>query len=918
MPVSPNATPLRLVPTAARTKAAAWFVPGPDAHTSIGHLLQTPEAGGLRFLIIAHTDNTIAGVLVEGLTGPPPHLLAEPYQIIEGCLLIPVTAALQPHVSAEEVREQFGSRQLSRYVWHPSAGLIGFEDTDLLSADMVLAAPRSRPRDWGLATPGVRISSRLVSIDPDVYPTTDDVLERGRDDIGTETDLNKMPRSPDETTTAGLRDTLTAMQRPLARAAKWFADRTPSTADSRTWVNSLQDWASGVLAAGAANRSRRMNEMRRLMNMLQNDPDQGLRYALPFGGGGSRGLAPPSDRLAERNVDYQFGGPPGAADYWEVPWEMQQHLRNKYRELALREQSLGRYRRAAYIYADLLGDFGAAAAVLEQGQHFTEAATLYADKLGQPRKAAECLERGGLWSAAISIYEQIDDWQQVARIHQKLGNEEPARSAWHKAAEACERESNFLQAADIYETRLGDLPTALNCLQRGWDRSHRSRDCLQELFEVLGRHTHHDSARDRIHRLAEQTDEAVARQGMIAQTLADISHSYPDSLIRVEASQATQRIVSRNLLSDTGPGTFLGALRALAPEDRLLTRDCSRYADDRNAKPRKPAARRTIQCEERVHLDPDTTWTTAATDGRYVYVAGFQSHALVVARWDMNEPRDQPDYVEWYLAPAPSKRIEMVVQPTHERPLKLHLHTSTNIRKDFAYKASKLGQLVGNAPQSDLSILALGTAPSGQLWAAELDEGRDCFVRAYQPDNRPAGAAYQIVSGTAAALAEDAFVTDSFGVTATRSYVCVTLPDELIVVDLNRHAMGGSEPQQYCEAFRLPQRSTGLSRSRNAASATVAVTFEEGGLLHSLPTGSQRSFGHGLVNPVAAFSPQGSLIAADEHGVVEVYTTHNESLNLVTTAEPYQRKAVAVLTSHSNRFCIVYSDGVIDMHRFRR
>ena len=67
----------------------------------------------------------------------------------------------------------------------------------------------------------------------------------------------------------------------------------------------------------------------------------------------------------------------GPVDFWMMSPEYSQRLATIYRELANREISLGRHRRAAYILAELLGDLSAAAATLADGGHFREAAVLY-------------------------------------------------------------------------------------------------------------------------------------------------------------------------------------------------------------------------------------------------------------------------------------------------------------------------------------------------------------------------------------------------------------------------------------------------------------------------------------------------------------------------------------------------------------
>lgn len=88
------------------------------------------------------------------------------------------------------------------------------------------------------------------------------------------------------------------------------------------------------------------------------------------------------------------GGRPG--DVWQTPWEIHQRLVERYRQAANRELLLGRHRRAAYIFANLLGDFASAANALQQGRFYREAAILYRERLNNLAAAAKCLEAGGL------------------------------------------------------------------------------------------------------------------------------------------------------------------------------------------------------------------------------------------------------------------------------------------------------------------------------------------------------------------------------------------------------------------------------------------------------------------------------------------------------------------------------------------
>src|SRR5262249_7355988 len=127
-----------------------------------------------------------------------------------------------------------------------------------------------------------------------------------------------------------------------------------------------QQWRAGLEEA-------RERELARLMRMLEDRPDEGLRFALALAGGGSaRRLAPAGARLSPRRADFNMSSlySSAPADPWNVSDQMRRRLEVKYRELATRELGLGRYRRAAYIFAELLGDLHSAANALQTGRFF--------------------------------------------------------------------------------------------------------------------------------------------------------------------------------------------------------------------------------------------------------------------------------------------------------------------------------------------------------------------------------------------------------------------------------------------------------------------------------------------------------------------------------------------------------------------
>ncbi|MFK7820604.1 MAG: hypothetical protein AB8G99_17925, partial [Planctomycetaceae bacterium] len=538
--------------------ADTWFIPGSDSSQWLSELLSwnTPLIAAKLYVLSPHGSSVPAGIVVAGVGPNVSSAKALPYRRISERLLIPLEAELFPATTDAELAELLERDSIDAFVWHPAIGIVGYEADEILTVDRLFSVQPASKTQWFAGNTGTQLTDRLSAIFPEQSLTLNDVLGKSGDDIGTEPNLSDAPRSPDESKAAGIRDAVRKLQRPFAQAAQSFANSVPANADKRTWVNAMEDWARRVLQAGSSSMSRRENELKRLLNMLKNDPDKGLRFAIPFSNDNHRGLGQPSDQLSEQLVDYGANSSAGTANYWDMSWEMQQRLRAQYQELALRETRLGRHRRAAYIYSSLLGDLDAAAAVLESGGHYREAAVIYRDKLDQKRKAAECLRKGGQFEQAIAMFESIEDWPSVAGLHEQLENNEAARRAWRNAASVLEKSGDHIKAASLLENKLDDSTAADALLRRGWQYSHKAEDCLKALFSNLARREDTPAATELIEDLNANEHDLERRQAMAASVVATVSQSFPNPDVRTNATAVTRTIVARNLQSESADQRF--------------------------------------------------------------------------------------------------------------------------------------------------------------------------------------------------------------------------------------------------------------------------------------------------------------------------------------------------------------------------
>jgi tetratricopeptide (TPR) repeat protein len=211
-----------------------------------------------------------------------------------------------------------------------------------------------------------------------------------------------------------------------------------------------------------------------------------LKYALPLTGGQGIGNAPPASNLAKRDTDFTLGnlqrGSSGAP--WVIDWQKHYDLSRQYREAANRELRLGRFRRAAYICAELLKDFREAANVLRPGKHFREASVLYLKHLGDPLEGARSLRDGGFLLEAIAIYENRNQYETVAELYAQLGNEPENERFYRLAVSRCVAHGHTIKAAILLERHLLSPDEAIVLLQKTWPSSlsdlsaARSGSCL--------------------------------------------------------------------------------------------------------------------------------------------------------------------------------------------------------------------------------------------------------------------------------------------------------------------------------------------------------------------------------------------------------------------------------------------------------
>lgn len=928
-------------PTPVRN-AVAWFVGGSQPADWLAEVAQwqAPLAELTLYAVPnSRVDLRPLGVLVRapavsadeahGLqsVGFAPQIRkAVPFGRIAGKLYLPVVANLTPVVNEAELSALLAT-DFEAYVWHPAVGLVGFEPGEGRRFAALLQSPPHIESDWGRAHPGIPLNQRLHSVAPTEIPSIISVIEAGRDDIGTEAgDLAQLPKRPDEAGSGMLSKLGAGALVAAANAISRLFSKLPRTAPSETWVDRLEKLLGNALRSAArrinlVHQSERERELQRLLNLLATDPDRGLRFALPFGGSAHRGVAPPSGKLAERDVNFDLNrlGGQGPADMWDVAADTRAQLLLEYRRLAARELHLGRHRRAAYIYAELVDDLAAAAAALVAGSHFREAAVLYRDRLKQPLQAAKCLEQGRLWGEALEAFEKLEEFEKAGDLADKLDQPEDAARLYHSAVALARRRDDALGAARLLDSKLHLPDEALEQLLRGWKSTSQSKACVGEAFRLLGRLGRHESARFQLERFAEPECSPVMFRTFIDE-LAGVAIAYPDAQVRTSAADRVRVMAASRLrhATDDESRALLAAVRRLAPDDRLLTRDCERFLNQPLRKvPARPPSPRTRQNEAvlvREWRAPGATFqcVAAATSDPWFYVSGFFDESLLVYRGCWSEP-DRLQSAAWPDRPtAVQSRVILEPDSRHLRPVVVHLLDDPRANlSELSFPAddqSRHSVLVGSPPWATERTLAIADGGNGVFWTLSRSHGA-LVLDGYNARNAPVASQMIDLPAEMQPIIENPLVLP----------IPLVIRDSAFYIGLGEHlVIVGRDGST--EVIDMPESICGLTCSALHTRRRIAVTFDLGGrvLWDEPPLRHAESFALSLDHPVAAFSQFGWLIAASTEEC-QIYLTNDRRIRLEATCQWPHSEPIAILdTGAANEFAVCFADGRVLTFRLPR
>ncbi len=591
--------------------------------------------------------------------------LLHPYSCIGNRLYIPCNASLVPKVTAQELDQLL---LWNLQVFHPVTGLVGFEENSQVNIADLFIYPQIKNKDWSFADPGLADKPPLQQII--VTPlTAETVMDEIKSDIGQKPIEDIIP--PKEKNNPILENILTAIKLivflpvlGLVKLFDFFSKAAPAnyngSASTRPGLlQKLQTWIEKNLDEL---QKKRDSELKRLVNLFDKDANEALQYAIPLNSPYlDRGKqAASSSTLGRRLAKFNLGGLGGgrSVDAWDVS-NYYNDLRTKYLKAAEKEIAQNDFKKAAYVYAHLLGDYYNAAKVLEQGNFYREAAALHKDHLKNIPAAAQCLERGGLYSEAIDLYKELKEDEKVGDLYLQIKQEDHAQQYYEFCVNRKVETDNLLDAARVVQEKMMQEERAKTLLLQGWKGNYQHEPCLKKYFEIIIEKDNNEieNAVNNIYK--EHTSER--KQLPFLNVLEYVNLKTNSDTVLQNSQEIAYEILHKEAVK--GNMQNLHGLKRFLPGNKLIGSDTSRFASNNTRKQLQDSIATDIQ------LDKTICWKKTTWHRNQFIAVGMKNNQLHMARanWYGNI-----EYYSWETEIKDHINLNLITAPYFSKDIILH------------------------------------------------------------------------------------------------------------------------------------------------------------------------------------------------------------------------------------------------------
>lgn len=591
-----------------------WQVPVKDLVCFIIGEKQDPTSPAGLFVIFRKNEIPVVGDK------------AYAYTCLAGKLFIPADAVLVPDITMEEL----GKVLMWEYqLFHPVYGFTGFEAGDCLTINDLIKLPRPQASSWeqeitpATPFPALQYVSIQATTAAEVFDEVkDSVNNKSLDDIPKEQESTPLSRLLNPISRISLLGGLYLLKKASALLAGQ-GNGSATGSDKPGTLDKLQDWMKGKLEDLERKRE---DELKRLLRMFEKNTDEALQYAIPLNNPYlNRGESAPSASLSRRSTSFSLGGLGGGAstDFWNVDRHYES-LRAKYLKAAEAAIEAGNFKKAAYVYAHLLGDYQAAAGVLERGKYYREAAALYKDHLMNIPAAAACLERGGLLFEAIELYAQLEQYEKAGDLYIQLDRQDKAAYYYEKCIGLATNNKDYLEISRVAKDKLHDHTRAQMALLNGWHDVRKPEDCLIRYFDLVA-----EKHKERL----DSTVQTIYER----ETKADKKMSFLNVLVTVKKNHSSPEVEERSraiayevMSEQAGMGKVnsLYLLRQFVPDDPLVATDVTRYVGNYKA----PVEMSSPESADSLQLMKDIAWVKGMSARDQMLFMGISSTGYYLAR----------------------------------------------------------------------------------------------------------------------------------------------------------------------------------------------------------------------------------------------------------------------------------------------
>lgn len=573
-------------------------------------------------------------------------------------LFLPLHSKLTPCNCEATVKTLLQNLTVCELVWLPKIGLIGLEMDDEIHPDLLLKPPTS-PKSairWRPPPAWQSIPDRLPQISMIGSIDETQIFSNERNPIGGKAsqlmDIDEKGNPKPKSLTSKIKDVsrnlLTGFLGPKAAVSKKDSpDQSPTKkVEPAQQQNSLRASVSNYLRNffDRSLQAERDNQIEKLLRLMMKDPDKALQFSIPMGGetkgNAPRGVAEPGTKLNKRPIDFSFqsfssGG--GPVDAWSIRNDLRQKLLAAYHDQARREIAAGRYRRAAYIYAHLLGDMAQAATVLERGKFYAEAATLYGKFLNRPRDQARCLIAAAQFEAAAKVYDELGEFVAAGDMWLKVDEPQRAQDAYEKAVDVALMRNDILGATKLLDEKMGRRDRGEQLLWQQWPYGTQPFEASVLAFKWLAAANRHSEALERFQSAIDLANN-LTYQNLLTQLCLHLAHNYPLECLKEIAEDQCRLSVANGIdsVSLSEREKRMEILRALHPLDPYLQRDSRRFLN--RASQTKPAA--VVEAKANSHSLPtrspvtltDAAYIDAVMIGSEILAIGWKANRLIASR----------------------------------------------------------------------------------------------------------------------------------------------------------------------------------------------------------------------------------------------------------------------------------------------